>query len=60
MAAKSDRAQTVIQDFAGLAASADPHDAEPGLAAVQVNAVSSHPGELRVRGGARVVRFEEG
>jgi hypothetical protein len=50
---------TKITDFAGLAPSADPHDIHPGLAAIQVNAVPIHQGELRVRRGFRVVQFED-
>lgn len=50
--------QLTIGDFGGYVPNADPHDLEPGQAIVQVNAMSWKPGELRVRPGFKVVRFD--
>jgi hypothetical protein len=50
--------RVVIQDFAGFVANSDPHDLPPGAAQVQVNVTPSVPGELRVRQGYQVVRFD--
>lgn len=49
--------QVAITKFLGMAPSQDPHDLEPGLAAVQVNCYSIHPGELRCRQGIKLVTF---
>lgn len=51
-------AQVMIRDFAGWVSNVDPHDIPPGTAISQSNAVSLRPGELRVRNGSRVVRFD--
>lgn len=51
-------ARVQIRDFAGWIPNSDPHDIPPGAAVEQVNATSSRPGELRVRSGAKVVKFE--
>jgi hypothetical protein len=48
----------VIGDFGGYEPNADPHDVDPGVSIKQVNAMSWKPGELRVRPGFRVVRFD--
>jgi hypothetical protein len=48
-----------ITDFPGMSPGTDQHDNEPGLAWIQVNAVSLFPGELRARRGFRVVRFNQ-
>lgn len=52
-----DRVQ--IRDFNGLVTKADPNDLGDGAASVQINAMSTRPGELRVRPGYRVLTFEE-
>lgn len=49
--------QVVVSQFLGLSPSQDPHDLEPGLAAIQVNCYSIHPGELRCRQGIKLVTF---
>lgn len=49
--------RVVIADFKGLAPSSDPHDIEPGMAAIMVNLVPIYPGELRVRPGTKVLSF---
>ena len=54
----ADRAVTV-SDFAGLIANADQIDQPEGAAVDQVNATCVVPGELRVRGGVRIVTFED-
>lgn len=56
---KLPEAQVSIRDFAGFMPNADPHDLPPGVAVSQVNVTSLRPGELRVRGGTRVVQFED-
>lgn len=53
------RGKVVIKDFAGYMPSDDPHDIPAGAAVSQVNAASFRPGELRVRKGAAIVRFED-
>lgn len=50
---------TQVSDFNGIVLNADPLDIPEGAASDQVNAVSIVPGELRVRGGVKVVQFEE-
>jgi hypothetical protein len=50
--------QVVIADFGGYTPNADPHDVPPGTSIKQINAMSWKPGELRVRPGFRVVRFD--
>lgn len=50
--------EVVVRDFGGWAPNMDPHDLPPGVAVSQVNAASVRPGELRVRSGCRVVRFD--
>lgn len=50
--------RVVIGDFGGFRSNVDPHDVEPGVAIQQINAMSWKPGELRVRPGFRVVRFD--
>jgi hypothetical protein len=47
-----------IKDFGGFMPNSDPHDVPPGVAISQVNATSVRPGELRVRLGFAVVRFD--
>lgn len=47
-----------ITDFGGMAPGYDQHDNDPGQSWYQINAVSFHPGELRCRGGFRIVRYE--
>lgn len=49
--------QVVISDFHGMAPSQDPHDIDPELAAIQINCVALHPGELRARQGVKLVTF---
>jgi hypothetical protein len=48
-----------ISDFAGLVVNADPIDVAEGAASDQVNCTSIIPGELRVRGGVKIVNFED-
>ena len=48
-----------IRDFPGLATKPDPDDLPPGGAVIQVNIMSSRPGQLRVRPGYRPLKFEE-
>ena len=55
---KAPEARVVIRDFPGFTPNADPHDIKPGTAVEQINATSSRPGELRVRLGTQVLRFE--
>jgi hypothetical protein len=47
-----------MRDFPGYTPNVDPHDLPPGVAVYQVNAQSHKPGELRVRPGFTVVRFD--
>ena len=47
-----------IHDFPGLMSNRDPHDIPPGAAIAQVNCVPIRPGELRVRPGAALVKFD--
>lgn len=56
---KREAARLTIRDFAGFVTASDPHDLPPGTAQEQVNVASVRPGELRVRGGYRVVRFDD-
>lgn len=51
--------RVVVRDFPGIDTSADPHDIEAGAATRQTNLVATRPGELRLRGGLRIVRFED-
>lgn len=53
------KAKVIIADFPGMASKPDSDDITPGAAQVQINAQSSHPGELRVRPGYRQLSFEE-
>ncbi len=55
---KAPDSQVPMRDFSGLATYADPHDITPGAGRVQVNVVSSRPGELRVRQGYKRVTFD--
>lgn len=48
-----------IRDFPGLITNADPNDIPPGAACEQVNVTATIFGQLRPRGGYRVVKFEE-
>ena len=50
--------QVVFDDFLGLASNLDPQDVPHGAAIHQVNVVASAPGELRVRAGTRLLRFD--
>ena len=51
--------QVDIADFVGMAPGMDPYDITPGTTRWQVNAVATYPGELRVRRGVQVLRFQE-
>ncbi len=51
--------RVLIRDFGGFVPNSDPHDVEPGVATQQVNATSVKRGELRVRLGHRVVKFDQ-
>jgi hypothetical protein len=55
---KRTQGTVVIRDFPGLSPVPDPHDAEPGYSSTQVNVTAAYRGELRVRGGYTVLRFE--
>lgn len=55
---KAPEARVVIRDFVGFIPNADPHDIKPGAATEQINTTSMRPGELRVRLGAQVLKFE--
>lgn len=48
----------VIRDFAGMEPNRDPHDVSPGKSVHQVNVGQGPAGELRVRSGARPLRFD--
>jgi len=48
----------VIRDFTGMAPNQDPHDLQPGQSVSQINCGVGPRGELRVRLGAAVVRFD--
>lgn len=48
----------VLKDFPGFMPAMDPHLVPPGTAVLSINAVSLRPGELRVRPGFSVVRFD--
>lgn len=50
-------AQVKIRDFPGLMSYPDPNDIPAGAATVQINIVSLRPGEIRVRGGYKIVKF---
>lgn len=50
--------KVVIRDFPGYQPNVDPHDMPPGVAIVQVNAMSWKRGELRVRPGFLAVQFD--
>ena len=54
------RAKVILEDFPGLVNNIDPFDSPPGAAEIQVNCCSILMGELRVRGGYRLVNFEAG
>lgn len=47
-----------IRDFPGLVSNMDPHDVPPGSGIVQVNACSLIPGQLTVRRGTAVLKFD--
>ncbi len=55
---KEDKKSALVVDFDGLYLNADPLDLPAGAARDQVNVQSRVPGELRARGGYRVVSFE--
>ena len=48
----------VMRDFSGMASKPDSDDLTPGAAQVQVNVMSSRPGELRTRQGYQQLSFE--
>jgi len=56
--AKTPEGSVVMRDFPGLSTKSDALDLTPGAARVQVNLMSTVPGELTVRQGLREVRFE--
>ena len=47
-----------VRDFLGMAPNRDPHDVQPGMSVHQVNCGIGPQGELRVRQGAAVVKFD--
>jgi hypothetical protein len=55
---KRPQGRVVIADFPGLSPVPDPHDAQPGHSSTQVNVTAAFQGELRVRDGFRVLKFE--
>ena len=52
------RTKVEISAFQGMVSNADPHDIQPGQAAVQVNLVADRPGQLAVRGGLYALTFD--
>lgn len=46
-----------IRDFPGLMSYPDPNDIPAGASTIQINIVSLRPGEMRVRGGYKIVKF---
>lgn len=48
-----------IRDFPGMMTNVDANDTPPGASAEQVNATSQKEASLTVRGGLRLVSFEE-
>jgi len=56
--AKKPDSRVVIRDFPGYQPNVDPHDIPPGVAVIQINAMSWKPGELRVRPGYTAVQFD--
>lgn len=57
--AKPPKESVAVKDFPGLGTKQDPDDLPPGGAVIQVNFMSSRPGQLRVRPGYRPLVFEE-
>lgn len=51
-------ASVEIRNFTGLATNEDPNDLNPGSAVKQVNVMVLRKGVLEVRGGSRLVTFE--
>jgi hypothetical protein len=49
--------QVTIKDFPGLMGYPDPLDLPAGAAISQTNLISIRPGEIRARGGYKIVRF---
>lgn len=47
-----------VRDFVGLQTGVDSADSVPGGAIHQVNVSASYRGELRVRGGTKLLRFD--
>jgi len=47
-----------VRDFSGTQSAVDPHDIPDGKSLSQVNTTPVRPGELRVRLGYSVVRFD--
>jgi len=56
---KAPEAVIRLTDFPGMSPGTDQHANPPGASWFQVNAVSLFPGELRVRRGFRVIRFDQ-
>lgn len=56
---KKPLSKVTIRDFPGYRPNTDPHDLPPGVAIVQINAMSWRPGELRVRPGFKAVQFDD-
>ncbi len=52
------KTSVVMSDFPGIITKADPRDIPEGAAEEQVNARSERTGELTVRPGYQVVKFE--
>ena len=48
-----------FRQFNGMVTNADPTDLKPGISQVQVNVNGLKIGQLEVRRGLRVLRFEE-
>ncbi len=51
--------RVVIRDFLGMDMRADANDIPPGATTRQVNITGIRKGELRPRGGFRILKFEE-
>lgn len=51
-------AALTISRFSGMATNVDPHDVEVGKSIHQINVVCGPLGEMRVRPGCRLLKFD--
>ena len=58
MSEEQPKGRVEFKVFAGLQSNIDPSDLKPGAAQEQVNVRSRSPGKLEVRGGRKVVTWE--